>query len=297
MMILRMLNIRYAAKAGWSLYALAMVALFFVLTFPYDHLHAKLLALLSERTGLDVRSERWTVLWPAGIAWNNLSLTAPGLPNLQADLVQLELKLPSVLRAQPVFEWTGRLGNGRGGIQGLIKTRLALTTWSLAGPAQILGSIEQVNLAGLAIPMVKTGMLRTEFDQRLPDLSHADRFLTGDGTWQVEVTGLALEHIPIGPMAIPALTLSTVSGRLFCQSGTCRIQGLKGEGPDGTFNAEGVLIPHEPPSNSQLTMTLSLTVADALKQRLDLKGVQLGTPGMPLRMTISGALSNLRVSL
>jgi type II secretion system protein N len=288
---------RYAAQTGWGLYAVAMVALFFVLTFPYDHLHAKLLSLLSERTGLQVSPERWNILWPAGIEWSNLSFAAPGLPAVRADEIELYVTLASMLQGQPTFEGIGRLGHGPGGSPGLIKTRLALGSWSLVGPAQLAGSIEQFNLGQLSIPMIKQGMLRADFDQRWTDLSNGHGFFTGEGTWRIEVTGLTLEQVPIGAMTTPALTVSNVSGRLVCASGTCRIQGLKGEGPDGAFSAEGVLIPHQPMSSSQLTMTLSLTMAGTLRQRLNLVGAPLGTPGMPLKMTISGPISNLQVSL
>ncbi|HJU06686.1 MAG TPA: type II secretion system protein GspN [Nitrospiraceae bacterium] len=296
-MKIRLPMMRYTAHAGWSLYAVAMVALFLMLTFPYDHLHAKLLSLFSERTGLQVSSERWNMLWPAGIEWSNLSVAAPGLPAVRADQVELRATLGGLLQGQPTFEGSGRLGHGSGGAQGLIKTRLTLGSWSLTGPAQIAGSIEQVNLAQLSVPLVKQGVLRTEFNQRWTDLSNEQAFFAGEGTWQIELAGLALEQVPIGAMTIPALMVSTVSGRLVCASGTCRIHGLKGEGPDGAFSAEGVLIPHQPISSSQLTMTLSVTMAETLRQRLNLTGFSLGTPGMPLKLTVSGPIAHLQVAL
>ncbi len=296
-MKLRRATHRYATQAGWTLYAVAMAGLFFVLTFPYDSLHATLLAQLAQRTGLEVRSERWTVQWPAGIAWSHLSLAAPGFPALQADRLRLDLSLASLLQGKPVFEGTGRLGAGQEGADGLIKTTLSLGSWSFTGPAQLLGTIEQLDLARLPLAMVKKGILKSQFEQRWSDFSNGHQFFAGDGTWQVELNGLALEQVPVGPLVIPTLAFSNLSGRLVCQAGTCRIHAVKGEGPDGTFNGEGTLIPREPATSSHLTMTLSLTIADALRQRLNLPVFQPGLPAMPLRVTISGPLSNLNVSL
>ncbi|MEP6600562.1 MAG: type II secretion system protein GspN [Nitrospirota bacterium] len=296
-MKLRRATHRYATQAGWTLYAVAMAGLFFVLTFPYDSLHATLLAQLAQRTGLEVRSERWTVQWPAGIAWSHLSLAAPGFPALQADRLRLDLSLASLLQGKPVFEGTGRLGTGQEGTDGLIKTKLSLGSWSFTGPAQILGTIEQLDLARLPLAMVKKGILKSQFEQRWSNFSNGQLFLTGDGTWQVELNGVALEQVPVGSLVIPALTLSNLSGRLVCQAGICRIQSLKGESPDGAFTGEGTLIPRDPVVSSHLSLTVTVTIADALRQRLNLPAFQPGLPAMPLRVTISGPLSNLNVSL
>lgn len=288
---------RYASPMGWGLYIVAMVGLFLVLTFPYDALHAKLLTHLIQRTGVGISIERWQIRWPAGIAWNHLSFTPPGFPELQADQLQVNLSLASFLSGTPTLEGTARLVEGGEGGNGLIRTRLTFHTWSLSGPVQIVGTIEQLDLARLPLTVVKKGVLKSQFEQQWSDFSNRDRFLVSDGNWQMELTGLALAPMRLGPLALPALTLSNLTGRLDCQAGTCRIQAVKGQGPDGIFSGEGTLIPREPMANSQLTVTVSLTIAEAFKQRLNLPTFQLGMLNMPLRVTISGPLSNLQVSL
>jgi len=292
-MNLRIPQILYAAPAGWIVYAILMVGLFLILTFPYDPLHATLLTHLSKHSGVEIRTERWAALWPAGIAWNQLSFVVPGLPPLQAEQVQLKVKLGSLLRGQPEFEGTGRLGAG----QGLLKTQLFLASWSLTGPAQLLGTIEQLDLAKLPLPLIKKGTLRTQFEQRWSDLSHADKVWLGEGTWQVELSGLTLEQMALGPLVIPSLGISSLSGRVRCQAETCRIEALKGESPDGMLSGEGVLVPHEPFVTSHLSLTLSLTLSEALKQRLNVTAFVPNTPGLPFRVTLNGPLSNLQVAL
>jgi type II secretion system protein N len=294
---------RYAAPAGWAFYVIAMVGLCFIVTFPYDALHANLLGHLIERTGVEVRAERWHIRWPAGITWRHLSFAAPGFPALHADQLQLGLSLMSLLQGKPVVEGTGHLGNGANGANGVegpggvITMTLSLGSWSLTGPAQIVGTIEQLDLTRLPLTMVKKGILKTQFEQRWPDFSKSRQLFAGDGAWHVELSGLALEHVPVGSLIIPAVTLSTLSGRLICQAGTCRIQGLKGDSPDGAFSGEGILIPHEPIPSSHLSVTVTVTIADALRQRLNLPVSQPGMPAMPLHVTISGPLSDLKVGM
>ena len=296
-MNLQRLQSRYAVPTGWVLYAVAMGGLFFALTFPYDQLHAKLLVQFSQRTGIELHAERWDFRWPVGIVWTRPSIVVPGLQRLDAEQMQLEFKLGSLLRGQPVLTGTGHLNGGRDGPHGQIKTELTLASWSSHGPAQLLGTIEQVDLSRLGLPMVKKGILRTRFEQRWAELSAAQRSWLEEGIWHVELTGLTLEQVPIGSRPIASLSLSSLNGRLRCQAGRCRIEELRGESPDGMLTGEGVLVPHEPLSTSHLSLTLSVIMTEALKERLNLTNLGVGTPGLPRRLILSGPLSNLQVSL
>ena len=94
-----------------------------------------------------------------------------------------------------------------------------------------------------------------------------------------------------------SLTLTSLSGRLECHTGTCRIESLKGETQDGMFSGEGELIWHDPVSTSHLTLTLSVIMTEALKERLHLMSLGPSTPGLPQKFTLSGPLSDLHVLL
>src|SRR5687768_2721011 len=149
----------YAWPVGWMLYTLMMVAIFLAVTFPYEALHAMFLLRLSERTGMEIHTEEWGVRWPAGIIWAHPSIRVAGLQPIEAEQLQVNVKLSSLLRGQPVLVWSGHIG-GHSGPNGPIKGELSLASWSWNGSAQILGSVEQLDLSQLEFPLVKKGVLR-----------------------------------------------------------------------------------------------------------------------------------------
>jgi type II secretion system protein N len=156
--------------------------------------------------------------------------------------------------------------------------------------------VEHLDFSHMAFPLVKKGLLRGRFERRWTDFSEAGRFSLEEGTWHLELTDLALEQLPIGSHSISSLTLSSLSGRLECHSGTCRLESLRGESQDGMFSGEGELVLHDPLPMSHLTLRLSVIMTEALKEQLHLMSLGPATPGLPQKITLSGPLSNLQVS-
>lgn len=288
----------YEVPLGWITYALMMFVMFLVLTFPYDPLHALLLIRLSEQAGIDIHAERWSLRLPAGILWIHPSILVPGLTRLDAEQIQGDLKIGSLLRGQPAIMWSGRLG-GPGASHGLMKAELSWASFSWSGPAQILGSVEHFDLSPLELPLVKKGLLRTRFERRWTGVSVEDRSFLEEGTWHIELSEveLALEQVPIHPESPSSLTLSSLSGRLECHSGTCRVDSVRGDSPDGMLSGEGELVLQHPLTTSHLTLILSVIMTEAMKERLHFISLGPMTPGLPQKITFSGPLSHLHVSL
>lgn len=188
-------------------------------------------------------------------------------------------------------------GGANSGTAGTIAARLSLDSWAGEGPGHFAGSIEQANLSALSVPMTKQGILRVTFDQRWKGLAGPLGFLHGQGTWQAELTGLELEQVPIGVAILPSLSFATLKARLQCQEGTCKIEGLQGDGPDGTLTGEGVLTLKHPLSESMLILSLSLTATDGLKRRVPAAAILPGPQSPPLKVTLAGPLSNLQPKL
>jgi type II secretion system protein N len=282
---------------GWLLYAIAALAWFVLLTFPYEQLQARLLNEVSDRTGLEIRAQGWALDWPLGISWTGVSVTAPGLSPMEADQVVLRAGLWPLLQGQMLFDGQIRLSGRQGNAGGLITSQLSLETWSVEGPGRLTGSVEQLNLSGLPLPLVTQGTLRGTFEQRWKKLAGLSEFLHGQGTWQVEVSGLELEQVPIGPLFLPSVTLASLKTRLQCQSGTCKIEGLQGDGPDGTLHGNGILTLRARLSDSRLILPLSLTVTEAFKRRAPVAALLPGLPGAPVIVTLSGSLSHLQPAL
>lgn len=280
---------------GWALYALAAFVLFLSLTFPFDQLQARLLDEVARGTGWSVHAEDWEAAWPLGLVWTRVSATAPGRPRLEADRLALRAELASLVRGRLSLVGHLRL-DGPGG-NGVVSGRLALDSWSARGPGRLSGMVERLDLAGFARPPLRQGVLQLTFDQKWNRLDPSRRTLQGQGAWQAQVTGLELEQVPAGPLVIPSVTVSDIKARLQCQDETCRVEGLQGNGPDGTLTGEGVLTLRQPPAESTLILSLSLSVSEAFKQRFPAAALLPGPPGTPLKVTLTGPLSNLQAKM
>lgn len=286
-----------SGTVGWSLYVIAALGCFLLLTFPYEQLQARLLNEVSGRTGLEIRARGWALAWPLGISWTGVSITAPGSPQVGADLVLVQAALWPLFQGQMLLDGQIRLSGRQGREGGLVTSQLSLETWSAAGPGRLTGSVEQLELSGLPLPLVMHGTLRGTFEQRWKKRAGSSAFLHGQGTWQMEVSGLELEQIPIGSLVLPSVTFASLKTRLQCQDGTCKIEGLQGDGPDGTLNGNGILTLQAPFSDSRLMLPLSLTVTEAFKRRVPVVALLPGLPGTPVIVTLSGPLSHVQPAL
>lgn len=279
---------------AWTLYALAAFVLFVLLTFPFDRLQARVLDEVARATGWQVAAEDWQPAWPLGLVLNRLTATAPGRPRLEAERLDLQAEPSALLRGRVGLVGQLRLGGAAGGA---INGRLALEGWSAEGAGRLTGMVERLDLAAYAGPVVKQGVLHVTFDQKWHRLDRSRPALQGQGTWQAEVTGLELEQVPLGPLVIPSLTVADLKARLQCQDETCRIEGLQGSGPDGTLTGEGVLTLRQPAAESTVILSLSLTVSEGLKRRFPAAALLPGPPGTPLKITLTGPLSNLQAKV
>lgn len=291
---------RLKAAIGWVLYAGAMLAVFLVITFPFDQLQARVLAELSRSSGLRISAERWSLAWPAGLAWHEVGLAGPDLPRVHLERFELSLLLASLLEGRPGVEGKADVGGGAGAQHGRILSRVTLTSWSQPVLARVAGTAERVDLAKLGVPSFKRGVLRAEFAQQwagAPDPASGSLAPSGEGQAQVELTGVALDSLPIGPVTIPSVEFSRLTVRLQCREASCRIEGLEGQGPDGTVSGTGMLALRSPLGASELTLALTVTVSPDFVRRALPAGFALASPGIPLKLTLLGPLSKLRVTL
>lgn len=292
----------FKAFGGWALYCLALVLLFFLLTFPYEQLQARALAELSRASGLAVTAEQWSLAWPAAIEWRNVVLSGPDMPRLQLGRLWLSLRPGSLLEGRPTVAAKAELRGGGSEPAGRLTGQGTLWGWAKPGLSHLAATVERVDVGELKLPAVKRGVLRAEIDQRWskpagPAGLETVQPLPSEGRWQVEVTDVQLEPVPIGPMVVPSAGLATLKGRLHCSEMTCRIEALEGRGPDGTVNGGGTLLLRAPLRQSELTLSVAIVMSSEYAQRAVAGGFSLATPGVPMNLTLRGPLSNLQVAL
>jgi type II secretion system protein N len=272
-----------------TLYVLLMVIVFLLVTFPYDKLQARILSDVSRMTGWTIVADKWTLAWPIGLEWRDVSLAA-GSSRAHLDRVLVTLRPASLLQGRPTF--VGRIENGEGspnGTPGYVMGSGTFRSWSQPALIRLTGMADRFDLGKLGLPIMKRGLLKGEFDQRWTE--------AGEGHWQVEFTDLQLETVPIGPATLPSLRFANLKGRAQCHEGLCRIESLAGTGPDGSLSASGTLGPRTPPVLSELALSLSVTVSPEFAQRASSSGMALAVPGLSLNVNLKGPVSNLQLAL
>lgn len=283
---------RHQLKRGllWTLYAGLMVVAFLLLTFPYDQLQARILAEVSRNTGWTIAAGQWSLSWPAGLEWRDVSVVAPGAPQVRLDRVRVSLVPASVLQKHPSV--TARIESGEGPeeTRGYVIGHGTLRAWSKKPVlVRVTGTAERFDVGRLGLPGMKRGLLKGEFDQRWNE--------AGEGKWQLEFTDMQLESIPVGPAVLPLVRFSNLKARAQCRDSLCQIESFSGTGPDGTLSATGTLGPRNPAVASELAVAVTLTVSQEFAQRAAANGMAMALPGTPLSINLKGPVSNLQLGL
>jgi len=281
---------RFKTGLIWALYAGLMVVVFVLLTFPYEQLQARVLAELSRTSGWTIAAEQWALAWPLGLEWRDVNLTAPGSSRVRVDRVKLSLLPISVLQGRPSVTARVESGEGPEGGRGYVTGRGTLRGWSRPVLVRLTGTAERFDVGRLGLPGMKRGLLKGEFDQRWNE--------SGEGQWQMEFTDVQLESVPVGPSIVPLVRFSSLKGRVQCREGLCRIESFSGAGPDGTLSGSGTLGPRRNPAvQSELALSVTVTVSPEFAQRASANGMALASPGLSLTVNLRGPVSNLQLAL
>ena len=284
-----MMRTRLRIGLAWALYAGLMVATFVFLTFPYDQLQARVLAELSRTSGWTIAAEQWSLAWPLGLEWRDVSLTPPESPRVRVDRISLSLSPASVLQGRPSVTARVESGENSDSGRGYVAGRGTLRAWSQPVLVRLTGTAERFDVGRLGLPGMKRGLLKGEFDQRWNE--------SGEGKWQMEFTDVQLESVPVGPAVLPLVRFSSLKGRAQCREGLCQVESFSGTGPDGTLSGNGTLGPRNPAVQSQLALTVTVTVSPEFAQRASANGMTLLSPGLPLTVNLKGPVSNLQLAL
>jgi type II secretion system protein N len=283
-----------AAKtfAGWALLALTLLSLFIVVLFPYDLLQARILTLAAVSTGTDIRAATWEWAWPIGLRWHDVTVSGP--TSFEAATVEIRPSGRALAQGKPGLQMALSLRVSEKPSVGLVNLQLQLDGWSIHKPAHATGLFDRLDVSAFDRTQVRQGTLRVTFDHRWDDAADTARLLHGDGIWDALLSDLSLDHLTLGPFRLAPAEISAVKAHLVCKEGTCEIQELHGEGPDGTATGTGTFSPRLPLRESALNLTVDLVPSASMAQKAGNPMIQAG---VPVRLTVSGKLSGLTVSL
>ena len=281
---------------AWIAAGVCLLPLCLIATFPYTALHLRLLAEVHRTTGMEVRVTDWTVGFPLGFEWRNVTFAQPDWGAIQLAFLQANVEIVKALGGKFGLDITGQIDE-EATTAGLARVTFTASSFSLTGPVMIKGQLQQIDLSKLFRRYVSHGVLNGNFSHRV-DLSQATGgMVKGDGTWKAEVRDLAVEQIPVGNGQTLSLAFSKISAGLVCQDVICDVTELKGEGIDGSFTGEGQITIQEPMRNSQLALTITAVPGAGFVSKAATLGIPPVPPGVPMTVRIIGTLAQARIAL
>ena len=281
----------------WGLASLACFIVFLFLTFPYGPLQHRLLTELNRASGWEVRAADWSVGLPAAIEWRDLVLAGPTIGTIPIEAARVTIGVFQAILGQLVVDYAIQLpGVAQAGV-GRATGSLTATSWSLHGPIDVKGHLQQMDLATVLKPYVSRGTIQGDFMHRWDNAQGAQAALTGEGTVTVEIKDLVVERIAAGASANSSLTFGQIHAALACRDGTCDVTDLKGDGVDGSFSAQGRVTLRQPLQQSLLDLTVTVIPGAGFAQKAASLSLPPFQPGIPLTFKLVGPIMNARVAL
>lgn len=286
--------------ARWVALAFGLVTLFVLVLFPYDLLQARLLALAGAATGTDLRAEGWAWAWPVGVRWTRVTAGSPAA--YEAASLEVRPSGSALIQGKPGVHLALSLRTDQNPSAGRVEFLLRLDGWSAQAPARVTGMLDRLDLqvyapalGQLGLPTaLRAGRLSLMFDHAWASAGDGGQFIVGEGAWEVLLSDLSLDRLVLGPFTASPEEISVVKARFNCRAGACDVQDFRGESPDGIATGSGRLTPRLPFRDSIVNLTIDLLPSLSMAQKANNPMVRAGTP---IRLTVSGRLSDLSVSL
>ena len=280
----------------WIAAGCGLLLLFFVLTFPYGAVQARIIGEFHRATGIEARAVDWTVGFPVGLEWRKVTLTKADWSPLQLGLLRLQVGLWRLLTGGLALDLVAQVDEttAASGVSTVTVTAPSLT---MRGPITVSGKIQQLDLSKVIRPYVTRGILTGEFSQHgeVAATSAAPSF--GDGTWKADVKDLVLDQLPAGNDRTLSLTFSSMSLGLACHEQLCDVTDLKGDGIDGSFSGQGKVTLQQPIQKSELALSMTVTPGVGFAAKAAGLGIPPLPPGTPFTFKVIGTLAQARVAL
>ena len=290
-------TMKFKGPLGWGLASLACFIVFLFLTFPYGPLQNRLLNEFKRASGWEIRATDWSVGLPAAIEWRDVVLAGPTIGAIPVEAVRTTVGVFQALLGRLVLDYAVQLPGVAPAGAGRATGSLTAAAWSLQGPVEVKGHLQQMDLAAVLKPYVTRGMVQGDFMHRWDSAQGDNAALKGEGTVKVDIKDLVVERIAAGASSIPSLTFGRIQAALVCRDAACEVTELKGDGVDGSFTAQGRMMLRQPLQLSLLDLTVTVVPGAGFAQKaasLSLPPFQTGTP---LTFKLVGPIMNVRVAL
>lgn len=264
-------------------------------TFPYDALHARLVSEAAQATNMEVRVAEWAVGLPLGLEWRAVTFSAPQRDPVRIAFIEAKLGLLRALTGGVSLDVAVHMDDA-GSHTGVFKGSLMAPSWSFSGPVTVKGHLQQIDLSKVVGRYVTHGLLTGDFLHRLEATPSGPP--KGDGTWNVEVQDLTIDHIPVGNGRTLSLTFARVTAGMACHDTVCDVTDLKGDGPDGSVTGQGTITLQRPVAQSQLALTLTLVPGAGFATKAATAGLPPLLPaGTSWAVKVVGTVAQTKVTL
>jgi type II secretion system protein N len=280
----------------WIAGGLGVFVLCFLMTFPYDALHSRVMAEVTRTTGMEVRVADWSVGVPLGLEWRNVTFSQPTGEPVQLALMQAKIGFFKAMTGGLSLDVMARVNEGPPN-SGIVKGTLSASSYSMVGPVTVKGHLQQIDLSKVIRRYVTQGVLSGDFTQHVESGQAPVSALKGEGSWRAEVKDLHVDGIALGQGKTLALAFSKVSVGVTCRDLVCEVTELLGDGLDGSFTGEGKLTLQQPVQNSQLALTVTVVPGAGFTSKAGTLGLPPLPPGTPMTVKIQGTLAQARLAL
>jgi len=290
-------TLKFKGPLGWGLASLACFIVFLFLTFPYGPLQNRLLNEFNRASGWEVRAADWSVGLPAAIEWRDVLLAGPTLGTIPLEAVRTTVGVFQALLGRLVLDYAVQLPGVAQAGAGRATGSLTAASWSLRGPVEVKGHLQQMDLAAVLKPYVTRGMVQGDFTHRWDSAQGDNAALKGEGTVKIDIKDLVVERIAAGTSSIPSLTFGRIQAALACRDAACDVTELKGDGVDGSFTAQGRMMLRQPLQLSLLDLTVTVVPGAGFAQKAASLSLPPFQPGTPLTFKLVGPIMHARVAL
>ena len=279
----------------WCAVGVALTLLFFLLTFPFEAVQARLLAEIERGTGAKVQIDRWHVAWPLGLEWKNVQISIRDQQVFRLARIEALLSVADALHGTPVADLSVWLEDK--GEPAALQTRTVFTGWNFHGVALVEGTADRVELAKLIGAPIRGGRLKGRFQFSGNPSAQAGSIAIGDGELTVDATEVAVDPVSAQGGRMPEWGLAVVHGKVTCTAGLCRIVELRGNGPDGSVTGSGQVTLAQSLDEARLDLALTITCSPSLSQRMAAVGGFPLPPDTPITVRLVGPVVRPQLSL
>lgn len=273
----------------WVALGCVLFLAFTFMQFPYEALHTRLAAELARQLGAAVAIDVKRPLRPFGIEWVGVRVSRGEQPLATIGRVTGTISWAEGLRGRPVVHVS--LWMDPKATTTPLTATVRFADWGFQQVAALDGGAEKVDLAPIVGTPVRSGRAKLSFTFTSLQPSQVD------GQVQADLTDLAADALQQQGLRTPEWSFATVRAKVVCAQLVCKVDEFSGNGQDGSISATGQILLGRTPDETRWDVAATVTVGQALSQRVVASGGFPLPAGVPVRVKLIGPLLRPQVSL